>query len=217
MGVGVNRIGKDTLKKLFPERIEYIVISVDDISFMAGEGETQLWRDLLKKFEARRSIVGGLSWQASKFYDLFPKIQRNRMLPPSQPFRRCENEALIERLEARSPLPEDIYLGPPPPAPEQISAFDRVAIKARELGRNVLFVEMPATEYQKRRMPNFDFRSHVAATLGKAFVSQDLEAWGLSFRSFLGAKTLEPCEPDPSHLNPAAAIGFTRRLAYLLK
>ena len=115
VGVGVNRIGKDTLKKLFPERIEYIVISVDDISFMAGEGETQLWRDLLKKFEARRSIVGGLSWQASKFYDLFPKIQRNRMLPPSQPFRRCENEALIERLEARSPLPEDIYLGPPRP------------------------------------------------------------------------------------------------------
>ena len=76
---------------------------------------------------------------------------------------------------------------------------------------------MPATEYQKRRMPNFDFRSHVAATLGKAFVLQDLEAWGLSFRSFLDAKTLEPCEPDPSHLNPAAAIGFTRRLPYLLK
>jgi hypothetical protein len=96
-----------------------------------------------------------------------------------------------------------------------VESFARLVAKAEQKAARVILIASPVTDYQKRRAPGFDPLPQLRQTLKHPILEESLEFWGLGLDSFLGFGG-EACGFDGHHMNPAAAIGFSRRLGQIL-
>jgi hypothetical protein len=193
--------------------VETIIIFVDDFAFSQEYADTeQLWKGLVRKREEMRRPTGKLTEKGRELLNLLPTWRRlpSHTLKPD--FAPCSDPA--RRAEA---------MGAPPAAERKewrlegraVESFARLVAKAEQKAARVILIASPVTDYQKRRAPGFDPLPQLRQTLKHPILEESLEFWGLGLDSFLGFGG-EACGFDGHHMNPAAAIGFSRRLGQIL-
>jgi hypothetical protein len=204
----------DALADRIDGQIDTIIVTVDDVSFIANPENARTWRRLIGNLEGLHTFRGRVSAFGRELLDVFPRFERIPRIPPLAPFEACADPAKVVAAGRLSPPPKEYYRGTANPM--LVDAFRRLVDRAQRMARQVVFVVMPVTGYHNKKMAEFRYIDQVRAVLGHAFSPRSLTKWGLSVESFMSAKAKSSCDMDTHHLNGGAAIAFSRRLVRLL-
>jgi hypothetical protein len=203
----------DALFARLQSPVESIVIFVDDFAFSQEYADTeQVWKGLVRQREEMRRPTGQLTEKGRELLNLLPTWRRLPVNAPKPDFATCSDPA--KRVEA---------MGEPPLAERKdwrlesraVESFARLVAKAEQKAARVILIASPVTDYQKKRSPGFDHLADLRKAIKHPILEESLEFWGLGLDAFLGFGG-EACGFDGHHMNPAAAIGFSRRLGQIL-
>ena len=205
----------DHLLKTLKQPVNFLILAVNDISLADDKGETARWRQLLGKFENKQTFLGKLESLAERIWDYFPHLRRNTIPKLSQPFKEClDKEKMSQIIEQhKTSEPSEIF----PVKGAEIDAFKRLVNKVDKVASRVIFLEIPLSRSHVWQMKDRPNRDIIKGILGDKFISQESLGIKLVDSEFFGSKNLESCELDIVHMNPLAAIRFSKALAGALK